>query len=306
MVIATDDDLPSERGSPIVPSNCSSPPAFRKGVALSPIDEPELDDTTDTVDCDSLVSDPERASGVERDNEEFPNLPIRTDEWKLYKVKHAGATYFLKADKAQFSPECLPEKSMEISLVRNLLITNVCHMFNTNFLQMECRGCRFKMPDVTSTHKCVANFCSLCQLATDNMQLHVLEHHSKNLTTCPFCQEDTSSLQMLEVHLSRHTQLKIRPSVCIGCKVKFMTSEGRIGHSCSSTLICQNCNTIFPSEEKLSNHQESQHKKVPTLPSEAISEQETNFETDGKVDGENDMGYVFSILFLLNAEETLI
>jgi uncharacterized protein YbaR (Trm112 family) len=167
------------------------------------------------------------------------------------------------------------------------------------------------MPDVTSAHKCVANFCSLCQLATENMQLHMLEKHSKNLTTCPFCQEDASTLQLLEVHLSRHTQLKIRPSVCIGCKIKFVTSEGRVGHSCSSTLICKNCNTIFPSDEKLSIHQETQHKKVPTLPSEVNSEMDTNLKTDGKVDapthdGENDRGYVFSIIFFLHAGGNLI
>jgi uncharacterized protein YbaR (Trm112 family) len=151
------------------------------------------------------------------------------------------------------------------------------------------------MPDVTAPHKCVPDFCRLCQLATDNIELHVLENHSINLTTCPFCQEDASSLQLLEDHLSRHTQLKIRPSVCIGCKRRFLTSEGRSGHGCSSALICKTCNIIYPSEEKLLNHQETQHKKVPTLPSEAISEIDKNVETDCKIDapihdGENESG----------------
>jgi hypothetical protein len=124
MVIATDDDLPSKRGSPIMSTNSSSPLALKEGVAVSPIDVPEFDHYMETLDCDSLISNPERASGEERDIEEFPNLPIRTDEWKLYKVTHGGATYFLRAEKAQFSPESLPEKSLEISLVRNLF-TNV-------------------------------------------------------------------------------------------------------------------------------------------------------------------------------------
>ena len=132
MVIPIEDDLPSERGSPIMPSNSSSPLAFKKGavydysrVAVSPmdIDVPELDDTTDTVDCDSLVSHPECATGIEsnvEDSQGFSNQPIITDEFKLFKVTHAGETHFLKADKAQFLPESSTEKSLEISLVRHL------------------------------------------------------------------------------------------------------------------------------------------------------------------------------------------
>jgi hypothetical protein len=133
MVIPIEDDFPSERGSPIMPSNSSSPLAFKKGavydysrVAVSPmeIDVPELDDITDrSVDCDSLVSHPECATSVERDIEEsqgFSNLPIMTDEFKYFKVTHAGETHFLKAGKAQFSPESYTEKSLDISLVRHL------------------------------------------------------------------------------------------------------------------------------------------------------------------------------------------
>jgi hypothetical protein len=122
MVIPIKDDLPSERGSPIIPSNSSSPLTFQK----IDIDMPELDDTMETID--SLVSHPELATGIESEVEDcqgISNLPIMTDKWKLYKVTHAGATHFLRAAKAQFSPDCSPEKSLDISLVRNHLITNV-------------------------------------------------------------------------------------------------------------------------------------------------------------------------------------
>jgi hypothetical protein len=150
------------------------------------------------------------------------------------------------------------------------------------------------MLDVTADHKCVPDFCRLCQTATENIELHVLEQHSTNLTTCPFCTENQSSLQLLEVHLLKHTQIKIKPSVCIGCKTKFMTSEGRLGHGCSA-LICKTCNIIYPSEEKLTEHEEAQHKKMPSLPTEANLLMDNNLENDNKLDvptheGESDTG----------------
>jgi len=118
----------------------------------------------------------------------------------------------------------------------------------------------------------------------------------KDLKTCPFCNDDLSSLQQLEVHLSKHTALKIRPSICLGCKLKFQTTEGRVAHQCLNTQICKFCNIVFSAADKLSDHQEAQHKNE-LLQLQTCAEQETREEKVAKAseeleEGESNEGYL--------------
>lgn len=153
-------------------------------------------------------------------------------------------------------------------------------------LQEECAGCHFHMNDAKAPHACVAAFCVACQTYVSNFDVHVLENHLCNLTTCPFCDRDMCSLQLLEEHLIGHTKVKLKPSICIGCKTKFVTSDGRLGHECSNEVICKMCNVVYLTVDKLLEHQLSQHRNEPKLASEAKPVDCGALEDDAKTDGD--------------------
>lgn len=140
------------------------------------------------------------------------------------------------------------------------------------------------MEDAKAPHACVAEFCVACQTHVSNFDVHVLENHLANLTKCPFCDKDQCSLQLLEEHLSGHSKVKLKPSICIGCKTKFVTSEGRLGHKCSNEVICKICNVVYSTENKLLEHQLSQHRNEPK--SEAKPVDRGALEDDAKNDGD--------------------
>lgn len=214
---------------------------------------PELDTS---ADIDSLVSH----TGVETD----PEIDSGTDKGKFYKIIHRDEVFFLRAELNQHLPVHFAGK-INNSPVRYCYLWR--DMLDTLCLQTVCGGCRIEMLDVTVPHECVPSFCIFCQESTSNYELHVIENHTKNLTVCPFCCKDQTSLQLLEAHLSIHTQIKIKPSICNGCKTKFMTSEGRNDHICN-VLICKPCNITYATKDKLEEHKKSQH-KILTLSTQA-------------------------------------
>jgi hypothetical protein len=164
------------------------------------------------------------------------------------------------------------------------------------------------MDNPRTPHNCIPDFCVTCQESVDDSSvLHILEKHLNDMRTCPFCREAFSSLQQLENHLSQHTALKIRPSICLGCRRKFVSLEGRILHQCSNNLICKTCNAIFSTEAKLSDHQDTQHKdkltvdsvkELPSKDNNSVTDLEEGESSDGYFTAKNNVLHRFIIFYL--------
>ncbi|XP_059477200.1 uncharacterized protein LOC132197726 isoform X2 [Neocloeon triangulifer] len=190
----------------------------------------------------ALSSSEEDFVGFEKHEQEA--TVIKTDSLlrnrnKFLKVQNGTEVHYFKAERS--SPE------------------NKLHL---KYQMSRCTGCQFKMPNIRYPHKCVDNFCVFCQQSVGTTyEVHTLENHLKDMKSCPFCAQQVASVQQLETHLSTHTDLKIRPSVCVGCKKAFKTLEGRVSHKCSYESICKYCNIMYPTPEKLSDHLETQHKR---------------------------------------------